>query len=217
MEAPCEGDLIRLSAAIAARDKVATTAAMQVTMTSCDPVQVEEALLQSYLFLGFPVCLNAFALWRRVSGRPADPPRTVDVVEWERRGLDVCGRVYGDHFDRLRESIRGLHEDMDQWMVMEGYGKILGRPGLELDVRELCVIAILAVSRQPKQLFSHLRGALNVGASEERIRGALGAAVEHLDEEGSRLAWRTWDKVLDRREASGSAAEGGSMNEKAGD
>lgn len=204
MEAPGEGDLIRLSTAIASRNKGATTAAMQATMASCDPVQVEEVLLQSYLFLGFPVCLNAFALWRRVSGRPADPPRPVDVVEWERRGRDVCGRVYGDHFDRLRESIRGLHEDMDQWMVMEGYGKILGRPGLDLDVREVCVVAILAVSRQPKQLYSHLRGALNVGASEERIRVALEAAEEHLDDEGARLAWRTWDKVLGRRNGSGS-------------
>jgi 4-carboxymuconolactone decarboxylase len=205
MKPPCEGDLIRLSAAIAARNKVATTEAMQATLSSCHGVQVEEALLQTYLFLGFPVCLNAFALWRRVSRRPPDPPRPVDVVEWEERGREVCSRVYSDHFERLRESIRGLHEDMDQWMVMEGYGKILGREGLDLDVRELCVVAILAVSRQPKQLYSHLRGALNVGASEERIRVALAAADLHLDEEGARLAWRTWDKVLDRRAGNGRA------------
>jgi 4-carboxymuconolactone decarboxylase len=199
MKPPCEGDLIRLSAAIAARDKGATTHAMQAILSSCDPVSVEEALLQSYLFLGFPVCLNAFALWRRISGRPADPPRPVDVPGWEARGREVCSRVYSGQFDHLRETIRGLHEDMDQWMVMEGYGKILGRPGLELDVRELCVVAILAVSRQPKQLYSHLRGALNVGASEERIQRALSSAEAHLDEEGVRLVWRTWEKVLDRR------------------
>jgi 4-carboxymuconolactone decarboxylase len=210
MKPPQEGDLIRLSAAIAARDKAATTEAMQATLSSCDPIQVEEALLQSYLFLGFPICLNAFALWRRVSGRPADPPHPVDVAEWHARGVDVCGRVYSDHFERLRESIRGLHQDMDQWMVTEGYGKILGRPGLDLDVRELCVIAILAVSRQPKQLFSHLRGALNVGASEDRIRTAVTTAEVHLDDEGIRLAWRTWDKVLARR--SGAVAAGSEVS-----
>jgi len=96
---------------------------------------------------------------------------------------------------------------MDQWMVTEGYGKILGRKGLDLDVRELCVVAILAVSRQSKQLFSHLRGALNVGASEERIGAALSAAEAHLDDEGSRLARRTWVNVLERRAGAGSMTD----------
>ena len=113
--------------------------------------------------------------------------------------MDVCVQVYAGQFERLRENIRDLHADMDRWMVIEGYGKVLGRPALKLDVRELCVVAILAVSRQPKQLYSHLRGALNVGASEERIRGALEAAAVHLDEEGARQSLRTWEKVQDRR------------------
>ena len=36
-----------------------------------EPTPVEEALLQSYLFVGYPAALNAFALWRQLSGRPA--------------------------------------------------------------------------------------------------------------------------------------------------
>ena len=191
--------LVRLSAALAARDKTALAAAMQEAHEEVDPVAVEEALLQSYLFLGFPACLNAFALWRRISGREPAPAEPVDVELWEERGREVLERVYAGQFERLRDNIRGLHADMDRWMQIEGYGKVLGRPGLSLDVRELCIVAMLAVLSEPKQLYSHLRGALNVGASEERIDAALEAAGVFLDEEDARQSRRTWEKVLERR------------------
>jgi len=200
MTTPHEGALIRLSAALAARDRGALASAMQEACEEVDPVAVEEALLQSYLFVGFPACLNAFALWRRISDHPADPPVPVDIEGWRERGREVLERVYAGQFERLRENIRGLHGDMDLWMQIEGYGKVLGRPGLSLDVRELCIVAMLAVLSEAKQLYSHLRGALNVGASRERIERALEAAEAFGDEESVRQARRTWHKVLQRRE-----------------
>ena len=55
-------------------------------------------------------------------------------------------------------------------MLAEGYGKVLGRPGLALEVRELCIVAILAGQDAAPQLYAHLRGALNVGAYGRRGR-----------------------------------------------
>jgi hypothetical protein len=56
-------------------------------------------------------------------------------------------------------------------MIVEGYGKVLGRPGLDAgDVRELCIVALLAVAGRAAQLYSHLRGALNAGARRRRSR-----------------------------------------------
>ncbi len=80
-------------------------------------------------------------------------------------------------------------------MVVEGYGKILGRPGLALVVRELCVVACLAVTGATKQLYSHLRGALNVGAPGEDVDAALAEAARFLDDEGRRAASALWDRV----------------------
>jgi len=37
----------------------------------CDPDRVEEAILQSYLFAGFPAALTASQMWRAVLGRAA--------------------------------------------------------------------------------------------------------------------------------------------------
>ncbi len=55
----------------------------------------------------------------------------------------------------------------------KGYGKVLGRPGLDLATRELCIVALLAVLRTPRQLYSHLRGALNAGAPPPEMEEVL--------------------------------------------
>ncbi len=84
--------------------------------------------------------------------------------------------VYGTMYDRLRENIRHLHPLLDDWMIDEGYGKVLSRPGLDLPRRELCIVAACAATGQDRQLHSHLHGARNVGASV----GAVDAAVDAL-------------------------------------
>jgi len=83
-------------------------------------------------------------------------------------------------------------------MVVEGYGKVLGRPGLDLATRELCIAGLLAVLQAPPQLYSHLRGALNAGASRDDVEEALELACSYLDERESGAAWAVWDRVQAR-------------------
>ena len=66
-----EGDraLIRISAALASGDDVALTDALSHARGAAEDSEVEEVLLQSYLFLGFPAALNGMAAWRRLVGR----------------------------------------------------------------------------------------------------------------------------------------------------
>ena len=150
------------------------------------------------LFLGFPASLNGMAAWRRLTGRVAAGSAPPDYALWEGRGRDVCGAVYSGQYERLRENVRALHPDLEQWMVVEGYGKVLGRPGLALVVRELCIVATLAVRGASKQLYSHLRGALNVGAPPGDVAAALAEAELFLDDEGRRAAAALWEKVQRR-------------------
>lgn len=193
--------LVRLSAALACGGSGQIEKALH-DATHAPGEEVEEAILQSYLFLGYPAALNAFALWRRISGREPAPPVEDDLAEWQDRGAEVCRAVYGGQYPRLREHIRFLHPDMERWMVAEGYGKVLGRPGLPLATRELCISALLAVLGALTQLHSHLRGALNVGAPVEQIEEALDIAGELLDEETRQEVAVTWDRVRARFEES---------------
>lgn len=186
--------LVALSAALAARDTARLEAALRIAAATADPEAVEETILQSYLFLGYPASLNAFGLWRSVSGHDAASPAQ-DRDEWEERGARVCQAVYGGQYEGLRANIGRLHRDMERWMVEEGYGKVLGRPGLDLPTRELCIVALLTVQDVPRQLYSHLRGALNVGASAAEVARALEIAVPSCSANAANRARETWASV----------------------
>jgi 4-carboxymuconolactone decarboxylase len=78
-------------------------------------------------------------------------------------------------YDKLRRNIDTLHPALDSWMIVEGYGKVLSRPGLDLPRRELCIVAACVASGQDRQLHSHLHGALNVGVAPAVVRDSLDA------------------------------------------
>lgn len=171
--------LVRLSARIAAgTEREVRTACEEVIAADTPVAWVEEAILQSYLFAGFPRALNAVREWRRLSGIAAPahedlPPP--DLGRWRAQGEQTCEAVYGKFYEKLRQNIVHLHPALDEWMIVEGYGKILSRPGLDLPLRELCIVAACTASGQDRQLHSHLHGALNVGATADEVIGTLDA------------------------------------------
>lgn len=157
----------------------------------------EELVLQSYLFAGFPRALNAAREWRRSQGVSAGAVTErsggasfaaranegyADLFEWRTRGEATCRTVYGDFYEKLRGNIRSLSPALDEWMIVEGYGKVLSRDGLDLGRRELCVVAACAAAAQDRQLHSHLHGALNAGVAADVVRAALDALAGVVSE-----------------------------------
>ncbi|MFL5484067.1 MAG: carboxymuconolactone decarboxylase family protein [Gemmatimonadaceae bacterium] len=174
--------LVRIAGAIAGSPEGQMRTTMSDAVDEVDPVAVEEIILQSYLFAGFPRALNAARAWRAVSGRPApaeDSEATIDDLSaWRARGEETCEIVYGESYEKLRQNIRLLHPALDEWMIVDGYGKVLSRSGVDLRTRELCIVAACAVSGQQRQLHSHLRGALNAGASSGELAAVLDALTD---------------------------------------
>jgi 4-carboxymuconolactone decarboxylase len=194
--------LLRLSAALATRHAGAIRAEMEVARDEADVRAVEEVILQAHLFVGFPDTLNALGTWREVSGLSAPAESGEDPVEWPGRGERVCSAVYGPNYAKLRENVRGLHPDVDGWMVTGGYGRVIGRPGLDLKTRELCLVALLAVWKVPRQLHSHLRGALNTGATVEEVDAAVEIACGFLEPDEAAAVHALWGEI--RAKAAGS-------------
>lgn len=193
--------LVALAASLGTRRGDTIRAALGVAASEADPVAVEEVLLQSHLFVGFPDALNALALWREVSGRPSSPSRGDSPEPWDERGERVCAAVYAANYAKLRENVRGLHPDVDGWMVTGGYGRVIGRPGLDLSTRELCIAALLAVWNVPRQLHSHLRGALNTGASAAEVDEAVDVACAFVGEVQAEEVRALWGEVRRRAPA----------------
>ncbi len=179
--------LVRIAGAVAGAP-IAFTRRVMVEATDVAPVvAVEEVLLQSYLFAGFPRALNAMRVWRDVSGTHApsvDQASDASVAaDTMRMGEQTCRKVYGHKYDALRQSVSRLHPALDTWMVRDGYGEVLSRPGLSLVERELCIVAACAASEQLPQLKSHLRGARNCGATIEDLAQTLSALTDIVTRE----------------------------------
>jgi alkylhydroperoxidase/carboxymuconolactone decarboxylase family protein YurZ len=149
--------------------------------------ELYESFLQLYLFVGFPAALEAMRalekLWPR-STEPIESEPGFDAAaypEYRTRGKTLYARVYAGKADIVEREMLRLSPDLAAWAVTEGYGKTLSRPGLDIQARELCIVALLTQLGWDRQLFSHILGAINVGASYEDIQEAI-VEGSHADE-----------------------------------
>jgi 4-carboxymuconolactone decarboxylase len=187
--------LVRLSAIITAGTELEIREALARAAGSVPVSWVEELLLQTYLFAGFPRALNATREWRRVQPAPASGESTRSLEQIRADGEATCLAVYGEMYERLRGNIRSLHPLLDDWMIVEGYGKVLSRPALDLGRRELCVLVACAAAGQDRQLHSHLHGALNVGVSPAVIDGVLEEISDLLGPDRAHSVRLLWARV----------------------
>jgi 4-carboxymuconolactone decarboxylase len=193
--------LIRLAAAVAqGGDERLDRAVAAVLAAKVDPLMAEEGILMAIVAVGFPRTLIAMRAWRKASGlapRVSDGEDGEDYYvrysRWTVQGEATCRVVYGPNYERLRQTVRDLHPALDAWMITEGYGRTLSRPGLTLRQRELLMVAMCAVLDVPHQLHSHLKGALHAGATAaevgEALEGAIGGVSAREQEQGRQL-WR---------------------------
>jgi len=203
---PATAALVRLAAAVAEGDvselQERLAAAQRVGVSSR---WIEELLLQSMLVLGYPLALVAFAVWREMAGptaeggHAAEPLAHEDWQSWADRGAAVCREVYGRAYHKLLLNLRTLHPALEDLVLVDAYGKVIGRPGLDLKRRELATVAAIAVLGTAQQLHSHLRGALNTGASAEEVEAVLELVAGDLSPEYLRRAQEQWADVKERR------------------
>jgi 4-carboxymuconolactone decarboxylase len=188
--------LVRLAAVVTAGREDAIRATLAQAAGSAPHEWIEELLLQTYLFAGFPRALNAMREWRRLRPEPATPSadaRDADAIRAD--GEETCARVYGGMYERLRANVRELHPSLDAWMITEGYGKVLSRPGLDLARRELCIVSACAAAEQDRQLHSHLHGAINVGVAPAVLDALFDALTDVLTDAQLRSARLLWARV----------------------
>ncbi len=167
------------SAAIALADDDAMTRAIGVGQRlDLSREMFYEIVLQSYLFLGFPRMLNAAENLDRSlpverNGGGLRQISQSESSQWFENGLSLCRKVYAEKYDSLFGKVAAMAPEVFRWMIIEGYGKVLSRPLLDIVSRELSIIAFLMMENRKKQLHSHIVGAINVGASIELINSVI--------------------------------------------
>jgi 4-carboxymuconolactone decarboxylase len=210
---PPTAALVRVAAALA-EGKIAVLRERLVAVRDAGVPDrwTEELLLQSLLVVGYPLALVAFGVWREVAGPLPGPgegegegeggPEELareDRELWAKRGAAVCAAVYGRAYHKLLLNLRSLHPALEELVLVDAYGKVIGRPRLDLRRRELCTVAAVAVLGTARQLHSHLRGALNTGATLAEVEAVLELIDADLDPEHRRRAREQWEDVKGRR------------------
>ena len=198
--------LVRVAAAVARGKAPELNARFAAARDARVPgLWIEELLLQSMLVVGYPLALVAFGAWRGVGGpAPVEGDGAEDLAHadwesWAARGAAVCRAVYGRAYHKLLVNLRALHPALEDLVLVDAYGKVIGRPGLDLKRRELCTVATTAVLGTAEQLHSHLRGALNTGASAAEIDAVLGVIDGDLDAERRCTVREQWEDVKTRK------------------
>ena len=171
-----ERTLALFSAAITFDDNEITQKAIQTSLEfSLTRDDLYEIILQSYLFLGFPRMLQAADVLQDIL--PSNNNTLTlsefdekESLKWYDNGIKLCKQVYRHTYEPLKNKVVSMAPEIFQWMVFEGYGKVLSRNQLPIVTRELSIIAFLMMENRTRQLRSHLHGALNVGAAPEQIQ-----------------------------------------------
>lgn len=193
--------LVAVAAQLHQADEAALASLMrEARQAGAEARWLEELVLMAVLFAGFPRALVAAAAWRLVEphgGETGDAADYTNWPAWRERGEATCRRIYGANYDKLRGNVQALHPALDAWIVTDGYGRTISRPGLDLRRRELCAIAILVPQGVPRQLHSHFRGALNAGAGKDDVDETIDIAERAVgaDQERVRAARSLWAEL----------------------
>jgi len=148
-----------------------------------------ECALQTHLFAGFPRLVQAFRVLDeegglgRAAAEEIEGPPNLGGAAALGRGRELFERIYGGDAPKVRGLLHEHHPDFGDWILEHAYARVLARPGLAADRRELLAACALAALGQERQLASHARGSLRCGASYAELQAAFDAVDDLLDAE----------------------------------
>jgi alkylhydroperoxidase/carboxymuconolactone decarboxylase family protein YurZ len=145
-------------------------------------LKLYETILQSYLFCGFPAAIESLRIFRNYYPDFKFPKSRCDLNKFKAEGKHNCKLIYKKNYKKLIENMKYFSPDLKDWMIIEGYGKVLGRKGLSLLEREYINVSILMTRLYLNQLHSHLKGCIHLGANKELLSELLSAISNQLSE-----------------------------------
>eukprot|EP00386_Alphamonas_edax_P016280 GDKI01049722.1.p1 GENE.GDKI01049722.1~~GDKI01049722.1.p1 ORF type:complete len:245 (-),score=63.19 GDKI01049722.1:229-963(-) len=147
------------------------------SLQESEHVQGLEAIFMVHFLAGAPrviealsavhstgVCTSAI---KQLQGENAMDIRTGAENDDEKQKAYWFDRVYGGVAGKLHTELERLHPHFSSVVLNHAYGKMYGRPYLSFVQKELCTVSVMCYLKTPRQLYSHLRGALKAGASPQ--------------------------------------------------
>jgi len=136
--------------------------------------QLYESLLQNYLFTGYPSAMISLKILKDHFPKLENVLQdSWDLNKYRERGIKNCKKIYGRKFDKLISNVKSFSPELSAWLLLEGYGKVMGRKGLSLKQRELNIVSVLTALKFEDQLYSHINGAFRTKSKIEQIERVI--------------------------------------------
>jgi len=132
-----------------------------------------ETIIQIYLFCGFPATIESLKHFNFVFPEFKKNQNEFDLNKYIKIGQNNCRKIYRSNYNKLIENFRSLSPELKDWMIIEGYGKVMGRTGISLKERELINVTVLSTNYYEHQLYSHIKGAINTGSGYNIIESII--------------------------------------------
>ncbi len=92
----------------------------------------------------------------------------VNKADYE-KGVKVRKKLSGKRFGKASSALAELAPDLEEMLNEVVFGRVWGRPGLELKIRSAITIASLMSLQRLPQLKTHIANGLNAGLSRKEI------------------------------------------------
>ncbi len=178
----------RLSFALAAPERLDPRNALEKVLERCDLAEVEETILQSIPYSGFPAAVEALG-WLR-----EQHPDGASRLAAQEHEDSFFAQVYGEGEAKVRASLQDRHPDLERWIIDFAYGTVMESSWFSSATIEALAVASLIGQGRLRPLHSHLRGALRTGHTQATLSSLLEALQDVADAEVLRAA----TKMLER-------------------
>ncbi|KAI8348309.1 AhpD-like protein [Blakeslea trispora] len=175
-------DIQHVYSIISTRIAQTTNSSEQKTqLLSNATLRLREAILKSFVIIGFPKAINTLQELARVTPEevkellPKDPIRKdsswTDIQNERERGRALFSKIYDRHTDKVIDNMHNGYPDLAQTALHQLYGHVLSETAI-LSAKEtsLVLIAALMVQNVPLQLVGHVHGAIHNGATHDDIK-----------------------------------------------
>lgn len=108
--------------------------------------------------------------------------------------------IWGSQRDRIERGLAATDPDLADLIGRVAYEEVFARPDLDLRTRELLSVAMLTAMGSDRELPTHVRGALLVGASERELRETVLHAAMFAGFPRALAAMRVIERMLRRED-----------------
>ena len=113
------------------------------------------------------------------------------------RGRRIRRAVLGDaHVDRSERQASAFDSDFQAYITQNAWGAVWGRPGLDVQTRQLLTIAMLAALGRQHELELHLSATRNTGVTPEQVREVLMQVAVYAGVPAANAAFAAAKRVL---------------------